>query len=598
MSITLSPTSWRRYPLTVVGAAAVLISGVAINATLASGAGTCAPGACLSGSTFESGDGNDAVAADVLGTDLDWSTYTVNGTLNGVTYFKQQDKAPGNNDDSYGNGAKEDDVNPGVVSGSIPPNKSDLDSFSTAYETNPTNNHTLLYLKWTRLNVLGSADMDFEFNQLTTPVSSATPTVHTYPSGQPVRTDGDILITYDYGGSGAPVIALLHWLSGSESASLCYSSSALPCWGNRSQVSTLNPPTANGASYPSGLSGEAGIDLTAANVFATSGSCETLGGAVLKSRSSGSSFTSSLKDFILLPVGQIHVSNCGSVTVTKTANDNSSQAGAVFTLYSGGSLPAPVGSPTTNRIVDPADGVVGSCTVQTDTTCTTSSGNTSFINLQPGQYTLDETTVPSGYTKPTTLADTFTVTAGVNTTKAYVDTFNPASLTVSKQDDGGGPVNGATLQLYSGGSAIGTPINTCTTNAVGACLWPGPNNTTLTTLTGLTPGQYTMAEATPPSGYTAMSPDTFTLVNAQTKTVTYTDPRKFKVIVLVCTEHDNKLHPSSVTIDGTTGLTTASSSIASSTLTESGLCGITAGSKSGLASSSTTAKTMSVTIAP
>ena len=86
------------------------------------------------------------------------------------------DKPSGSSDDSLGQGSKEDDTNPTVVSGSIPPNKSDLSRFMTSHEKHQVNigsiesptlrNDTFLYLAWERTNVLGSANMDFEVNQL------------------------------------------------------------------------------------------------------------------------------------------------------------------------------------------------------------------------------------------------------------------------------------------------------------------------------------------------------------------------------------------------------------------------------------------------
>ncbi len=50
--------------------------------------------------------------------------------------------------------------------------------------------------------------------------------------------------------------------------------------------------------------------------------------------------------------------------------------------------------------------VVGTCTVQANGSCTPS-----FTNLQPGTYTIDETTVPAGYNKDPNLPFTFTVAA-------------------------------------------------------------------------------------------------------------------------------------------------------------------------------------------
>ena len=54
-----------------------------------------------------------------------------------------------------------------AVTGSIPPDKSDLTRFDEASE-DCTNGHNFLCLAWERSNVLGTANMDFEINQKAT----------------------------------------------------------------------------------------------------------------------------------------------------------------------------------------------------------------------------------------------------------------------------------------------------------------------------------------------------------------------------------------------------------------------------------------------
>jgi hypothetical protein len=94
---------------------------------------------------------------------------------------------------------------------------------------------------------------------------------------------------------------------------------------NVANVNDYNPPvpgagfnvlagsTSNNGTISSTF-GEAGIDLQAAGIFSTS-VCEHFGDAWLKSRSSGSSFTSEMKDFIApLPV---NITNCGTIVIKK-----------------------------------------------------------------------------------------------------------------------------------------------------------------------------------------------------------------------------------------------------------------------------------------
>ncbi|HYV31886.1 MAG TPA: hypothetical protein VEO53_12385, partial [Candidatus Binatia bacterium] len=112
----------------------------------------------LAGSTFAGGDGNLLASPTTFGA-TDWQN--VAGLNAGI------DNASGSGDNAFGQGSKEDNASVTVVTGSIPPNKSDLTRFYEASEFASSSN--FLYLAWERTNVLGSANMDFEINQATTP---------------------------------------------------------------------------------------------------------------------------------------------------------------------------------------------------------------------------------------------------------------------------------------------------------------------------------------------------------------------------------------------------------------------------------------------
>src|SRR6266487_570855 len=176
-----------------------------------------ASSANLSGSTFEGNDGNLVVST---AGNTDW--------VNAPNRMRGDDLASGSNDNSFGQGTKEDDPNVSVVTGSIPPQKSDLTRFYAANEFANSSNY--LYLAWERTNVLGSANMDFEINQKTQPNLTTTgpKTLN--------RSAGDLLITFDFGGSGSPVLGLLKWVT-SGASSQCFSANSLPCWGNRVNLS-------------------------------------------------------------------------------------------------------------------------------------------------------------------------------------------------------------------------------------------------------------------------------------------------------------------------------------------------------------------------
>src|SRR6266498_2519102 len=232
----------------------------------------------LAGSTFEGSDGN--LVVNTAG-NTDWA--------NAPNRVRGDDLASGSTDNAFGGGTKEDDPIVKVVTGSIPPQKSDLTRFYVASEF--ASNSNFLYLAWERTNVLGSANMDFEINKL------AQPDLTTTGPKTLNRSAGDLLITFDFGGSGSPTLGLLRWVT-TGATSQCFSSNQLPCWGNRVDLSglgeaegavnavTVNDPIAN-VSLPAGTFGEAAVNLTAAGVFPP-GTCTAFGSTFLKSRSSAS----------------------------------------------------------------------------------------------------------------------------------------------------------------------------------------------------------------------------------------------------------------------------------------------------------------------
>jgi len=268
----------------------------------------------LTGSTFEGGDGN-LVVNTAGNTDWETAPSRVTGT----------DKFADKTDDAFGQGTKEDNAAVTIVDGSIPPNKNDLTRFYTANETLATvgasgsTGDIMLYLAWERLVNIGNANLDFEINQAKTtgwtPTTTGPLTIN--------RTGGDLLVTYDFGGSGTPTLGLNTWVTSATGTTAdCFASNSLPCWGKHKDLNgtnsegavntaTVSEPIAGG-NLTVGLFGEAAIDLTAAGVF-EAGTCKAFGSIFVKSRSS-SSFTAELKDFIS-PQG-IDLANCTSRTVT------------------------------------------------------------------------------------------------------------------------------------------------------------------------------------------------------------------------------------------------------------------------------------------
>jgi hypothetical protein len=250
----------------------------------------------LSGSNFEGNDGN--LVVDTAG-NRDWANI-------GALLNKGIDKPTGKTDNSFGQGTKENDPNVTVVNGSIPPNKNDLTRFYEASET--VGGQTFLYLAWERLVNIGNANLDFEINQAVTAGFDANTT-------GPVtlnRTAGDVLISYDFAGSGTPTLGYRTWTGSAWSASTTLTSANSEGAVNTVAVTDPIAPDAP-RTLGVGLFGEAAINLTGAGII-PAGTCESFGSTFVKSRSS-SSFTAELKDFIA-PV-PVNISNCGTITIRK-----------------------------------------------------------------------------------------------------------------------------------------------------------------------------------------------------------------------------------------------------------------------------------------
>ena len=307
--------STRRIRVAIVSAAALVGALVPLIAT-----------ANLSGSTFESTDG-DLIVTNAG--NLDW--------VNAPNRVAGVDAASGSGDNSFGQGTKEDDVTPSVVTGSIPPNKSDLTRFYVANDKG-SNDHQFLYLAWERTNTLGSANMDFEINKLAQPDLTTTGQKNVSAT----RSEGDLLVRYDFSNGGTvPTLSLVKWMKagGGGTAADCAANNALPCWGakpaddaldgtNDNQIDLSDAGFADGSiniatvtdtianpdvDLPEATFGEAAIDLTASGVFAP-GVCTNFGSAYLKSRSAAS-FTAETKDFIAPQT--ISINNCGNLTIEK-----------------------------------------------------------------------------------------------------------------------------------------------------------------------------------------------------------------------------------------------------------------------------------------
>src|SRR5215203_1771790 len=192
----------------VLGAILLLIAVALATGTATGTTANCTNTATLSGSAFEI-DKDANLVVNTSGC-IDWLTGGT-GTSMRSGVLAKNDKLTGTGDDSFGQGTAENNPNPTIVAGSIPPNKSDLKAFGVFTEDD------FLELFWSRVqNPSGTTNMDFELNQkfcdpTATPTNCANNGNGVRPE-TPVRTVGDKLITYDLSQGGTnPTISIRRW---------------------------------------------------------------------------------------------------------------------------------------------------------------------------------------------------------------------------------------------------------------------------------------------------------------------------------------------------------------------------------------------------
>ncbi len=426
-----------------------------------------ASGAVLPGSpsSFESGNdpalGLGNMVVNTAGNN-DWATVSFDLVTDGT----------GGTDSSYTPG-QDFDVNCPTIVGHTNPNKDDFSHVASFSEKNGTTDETYLYGATIRFAPNGNASENIELKQ----------GPELCPGGSTLlaRKAGDKLLAIDYLGGGSAVeFHVLTWVT-SGACFINNHSSANGCWGanvleldpteaeggvNEIAISAANNPISD-ANISAGQFAEFGVNLAKAGILPP-GSCQSINQIVWLSRSAGSSFGSQPKD---VAVEDVSINVCASVSVNKTGSDGGSQAGAVFTLYEG------TGTGGT---------VVGTCTVDANGDC----DDDSFTNLNPGTYTIDETTVPAGYTKDPDLPETFTLGDGENKVLTYEDVALEGALSILKNSTKGGAVSqGGAVFSYDSASVTDNGAGDEDPAAGSVCV------------SGLDPGDYTVNETSPPPGY-------------------------------------------------------------------------------------------------
>jgi hypothetical protein len=528
------------------------LAGAAAAALVVSIAG---PGlANLAGSPFDAGDGNLVLNDETQ----DW--------VNAPNLAVGLDLPTGQQDDSLGQGTKEDTAVPSVVDGSIPNNKSDLTRFYVANQLVATKQ--FLYLAWERVQEpTGTTNMDFEFNKSTTLSSNGV---------TPVRSAGDVLIKYDLSQGGTnPSLGLHRWVTTGSPAAVCEASNTVPCWGKLQALTGNFEGSINSAPVvdpiapdnPRTLStrtfGEAAINLTDSGILPPN-QCEGFSGAYLKSRSSDS-FTAAVKDFIApIPVS---IRNCGEIRIDKVTDPNPDPTNTSFdfTLTGG-----------------PSPGINQSFSL-TNASAVYSSG---LVPAGSGYSAAETLPLPSGWTAVSaTCSDGSPVTnIDVSVDEVVTCTFTNrtrGTVNIHKQDDANpsNPLQGAVFTLFVDNAPLGgaaphgaedtATTKTCTTAANGDC-----------SITDIVPGRYWVVETTGVSGHGTAADQNVVVGAGANISLTFVNPRQHVVIVLVCHEGTNTLAASQVT-RGATSVNSLSSP--PSGLTEAQLCALGGARFGGLA---------------
>jgi hypothetical protein len=418
-------------------------------------------------SKFESGNdptlGLGNMIVDTAGNN-DWAT---------VSFTHISDAAASNSDDSFTPGQKQDTTCPTIEGHKNPP-KDDFTDIASYTEVNATTGDTYLYGATIRYAANGNASENIELKQGTGGFCLGSTTLL-------ARVAGDRLIAIDYLGGGSAV--QFHVLTWVTSGACFVGSHTAPCWGanvldltgsgfaeggvNASPITAANNPISD-VPLVAGQFAEFGINLAGAGIIPP-GSCKSFSQTVWESRSSGSSFVSSTKD---ITIEDQDINSCARVNVRKIGSDGGSQAGVVFTLYSG---PDITGS------------VVGTCTVDANGDCLPP-----FTDLNPGQYTLDETNTPPGYDKDLSLPYTFTIAQGETLDLEFTNVAQAGALSILKNSTKGAAVSQPGAVFSYDGSSVTDNGAGDEDSAVGSVC-----------VSGLAPGDYTVNETSPPDGYGA-----------------------------------------------------------------------------------------------
>lgn len=419
-------------------------------------------------------------------TSLGSQWYAHDGVLdtNGVTDIP--DPSGHADTSNYNEGASEDTICPAVQAGTAA-NKDDVDHVYFGVQATTTTVYT--YMAWHRIATNGTTTIDFELNH--------SGQLKTNCNGYNIaRQAGDILVSYDFQGSGPFTIdiSFSRWVGDANAGTWVAATPPLSTTAHDEGMS------------PDGAFGELVMDLDLAGVL-TRAKCDTFSDFFVKTRSSSQNFSNTIKDFV--PPQTANISNCGGIKIHKQDDAHAAMSGVQFDLYTD---------------VNGAQGVP----VVPAVSCTTDAGgDCTMSNIEVGTYWVVEHAVPAGHTGAA--PQKVTVAADTVAPLTFENPRIPATINVTKIDDNSDPVAGAIFTLYTNSSnAPGTATSyQCTSNAAGTC--------SMTNVL-VTPGTYWVVETSTPAGYDTASPASVQVDYGGTASVTMTDTRQPATVNILKTD--------------------------------------------------------------
>jgi hypothetical protein len=482
---------------------------------------------------FEGDDGNLAPAAPI---NFDWNSFaptTWTGTAplrtaidsaGGWDFTGLEDRQAVGTDSAFAGGTKQDNDCATVISQKAP-NKDDLKRYYLANHTDAVTGDIFIALAWVRIpqnTTSASAHVGFEFNQGDTPCPAGS-------DGLVARTEGDLLIVYDFeGGSATPVLTLRKWVT-DPTATCEVGSNSPPCWGTATNLTTggfaegavnvgtsvLDQVADPDETLGDSTFGEAVVNLSDAGVF-TPGECVAFGKTYAVSRSSGNSAQAQMKD--LVGPGDINIQNCGSIIINKQTVPSPDATNTSFGYTTSGGL-----VPDTFSLLDGGSEDFQSPEIQAGTYSVTEDDPGPNFALTAINCTSSGTSTFT--TDLTTRAVSIDLDATDTVECTFVNTLQTGALRILKNSTKGVTVSEAGAVFTYDGSSVTDNGTGDEDPAVGSVC-----------VSGLLAGEYDVTEASAPPGYGLPAdpgPETVTVVvgtnctdNLPTGTavVTFADP--------------------------------------------------------------------------